>query len=269
MMTGLAIAVLLMAPAATPVPSPLLPKATERLTALVSIGGPRGHSLEVVREVLAEAGHEVAEEDADSIYSTWKVLETRTKPPKQARRSRFFSVVDEDSCFIELIVEEASQRDEGNGRFPWGDWSRTSWTTVAERTLFVSINEQLKKRLPIPDPNAPPPGMEPSPVVTPLAVHFTEPIDLKTLGRSPPVALYQPAPPFPAVARNANMSGSVVARIVVDKSGQVTAVTIVKSQPPFDERVVTTLKKWRYQPLIQNGKPVSWRMEVTQEFTAP
>ena len=91
------------------------------------------------------------------------------------------------------------------------------------------------------------------------------PIDVESIGITP-IALFQPQPPYPAIARNANLTGTVIIEIIVSVTGEVTSAKIVKSQPPFDDPALKTVKKWRYQPVIVNGRPIVWKSKINLRF---
>lgn len=94
----------------------------------------------------------------------------------------------------------------------------------------------------------------------------TGPVDIAATGISP-IAIYAPRPPYPPIARNANLTGSVGLEIIVDVDGTVKEAKITKSQPPFDEPALATIRKWRYQPVIMNGRPIMFKMKFTLRFT--
>jgi TonB family protein len=52
--------------------------------------------------------------------------------------------------------------------------------------------------------------------------------------------------------------------MVVSEKGEVVDPTIVISaHPDLDRRVVTAVRKWKYQPARKNGKPVKSFVTVT------
>ena len=58
----------------------------------------------------------------------------------------------------------------------------------------------------------------------------------------------------------------MIVEIIVDVTGNVSSAKIVKSQPPFDDPALNTVKKWRYQPVIVNGQPIVWKSKVSLRF---
>ncbi len=61
----------------------------------------------------------------------------------------------------------------------------------------------------------------------------------------------------PAAAKADGISATVVVRFVVSETGEVTNVTIVRGHPLFDAGVLATVRSWRYQPAVFEGRPVA------------
>ena len=76
-------------------------------------------------------------------------------------------------------------------------------------------------------------------------------------------------PQYPPDARAAGITGVVIAEIIVDTSGNVTAAKIVQSIPLLDEAALKAVRNWRYAPTVVNGQPVPVSMTVTVNFTLP
>lgn len=76
-------------------------------------------------------------------------------------------------------------------------------------------------------------------------------------------------PQYPPDARAAGISGVVIAEIVVDASGKVTAAKIVRSIPLLDEAALKAVRNWRYAPTVVDGQPVPVSMTVTVNFNLP
>ena len=65
------------------------------------------------------------------------------------------------------------------------------------------------------------------------------------------VAISTPQPEYPADARRNEITGNVEVEFVVNRDGSVSDVRVVKSNPrgTFDRGVLSTVKKWQFQPL--------------------
>ena len=102
-----------------------------------------------------------------------------------------------------------------------------------------------------------PPAPEPEPV---------EPIHAGTGRRGPvqipeeavpPVALDRPMPAYPDAARRSGVQAEVVARVVVDEDGSVSAVEILRGHPDFDALVREALRHWRFRPATVDGQALA------------
>jgi protein TonB len=58
----------------------------------------------------------------------------------------------------------------------------------------------------------------------------------------------------------------VILEIVVTRNGDVADVKVLKSHPLFDQAAIAAVKKWRYNPALQSGRPVKVFMTVVVDF---
>jgi TonB family protein len=72
--------------------------------------------------------------------------------------------------------------------------------------------------------------------------------------------------PLPADAKAAGVAGSVVCEIVVDETGRVTDVKVVRSIPMLDAAAAAAVRTWRFNPAVVNGRAVPVRMAVSVDF---
>ncbi len=54
---------------------------------------------------------------------------------------------------------------------------------------------------------------------------------------------------------------------VLDPSGHVTQLRVVKSVPLLDQAAIDAVRQWRYTPSAYGGHPVSVLMTITIRFT--
>lgn len=73
----------------------------------------------------------------------------------------------------------------------------------------------------------------------------------------PPVALDRPMPAYPDAARRSGVQAEVVARVVVDEDGSVSAVEILRGHPDFDALVREALRRWRFRPATVDGQALA------------
>lgn len=83
----------------------------------------------------------------------------------------------------------------------------------------------------------------------------------------PPTRVTNVAPQYPPDAQAAKIQGVVIAEIVVDETGRVADARVLRSIPLLDEAALASVKQWRYEPTVVDGKPVPVRMTVTVNFT--
>lgn len=74
-------------------------------------------------------------------------------------------------------------------------------------------------------------------------------------------------PLYPEVARLAHIEGTVVLEAVLDTSGRVTQLKVIKSVSLLDQAALEAVRQWRYTPSLYGGRPVSVLMTVTVRFT--
>ncbi len=82
-------------------------------------------------------------------------------------------------------------------------------------------------------------------------------------------AISKPAPPYPAVAREARASGSVVVQITVDESGKVTSASAVSGHPLLRQAAVQAAYQAKFTPTLLSGKPVKVNGTITYNFNLP
>ncbi len=83
----------------------------------------------------------------------------------------------------------------------------------------------------------------------------------------PPQKVHHVAPHYPAIARSAGITGLVILEAVVDTSGSVQDVRVLRSVPLLDDAAVEAVRQWRFTPTLLNGQPVPVIMTVTVSFS--
>jgi TonB family protein len=74
--------------------------------------------------------------------------------------------------------------------------------------------------------------------------------------RTIPKMLSKVLPAYPPEARQQQVWGDVVLNVMLKDDGTVERVEVIDGNPLLAEAATTAVKKWRYQPLLANGKPV-------------
>ncbi len=104
-------------------------------------------------------------------------------------------------------------------------------------------------------PDAPPPFAEPS---------------LRRVGGDvlPPVKIHAPPPRYTEIARKARIQGLVILEAVIDATGKVTDVRLIKGLPMgLEQAAIEAVRQWRFEPATLNGKPVAVLYNLTINFT--
>lgn len=107
------------------------------------------------------------------------------------------------------------------------------------------------------DPEPPPPTPKPTPP-KPRA-----PISGGVLNGK---AISKPTPAYPAVAKAARASGTVVVQITVDESGKVISAAAVSGHPLLRQAAVQAAYGARFSPTLLSGQPVKVTGTITYNF---
>ncbi len=82
-----------------------------------------------------------------------------------------------------------------------------------------------------------------------------------------PVVIHRVEPPYPRIALQARMSGSVVLQCVIDKSGHIRDVHVVSSTfAAFEQPTIDAVQQWIFTPGTLHGLPVETIFELTVRF---
>ena len=74
------------------------------------------------------------------------------------------------------------------------------------------------------------------------------------------------APDYPPIARQLKIAGVVEVEVVLTEAGQVEEVTIVSGNPVLTKPVAEAVKKWKFTPQMQDGKPVRAILPISISF---
>jgi len=125
----------------------------------------------------------------------------------------------------------------------------------------LRLDEPLEQELDTPDidllanlPTSPPPAISDAPI--PVGGDVERPIKISG-----------PTPQYTEVARRARIQGVVIVEAIIDKSGRVTDVRVLKALPMgLDQAAVDAVRQWRFEPATLNGKPVDVFYSLTVNF---
>ena len=82
----------------------------------------------------------------------------------------------------------------------------------------------------------------------------------------PPRAIFQPAPEYPTLARQARIQGQVQIDALLDEQGNVIEMKIVSGPLLLYQAAQDALRKWKYEPTYLNDQPIAVQMIVTITF---
>lgn len=90
-------------------------------------------------------------------------------------------------------------------------------------------------------------------------------VDLKALGITP-ILVSAIQPTYPDLARHSGVTGKVILRIIVDRTGAIASAKVVTKPSPFDGPSLDAVRRWRYRPVLVNGKATAWTSTLILEF---
>ncbi len=79
--------------------------------------------------------------------------------------------------------------------------------------------------------------------------------------------IYKPTPPYPPLARQARVQGTVSMQAVIAKDGTVSNLEAVSGHPLLIPAALESVKQWRYQPTLRDGERVEVATTIDLAFT--
>lgn len=79
-------------------------------------------------------------------------------------------------------------------------------------------------------------------------------------------AISKPDPVYPAVARAARVSGTVIVQVTVDETGQVSSAQAASGHPLLRAAATQAAYQARFKPTHSSGKPVKLNGVLTYDF---
>ena len=187
-----------------------------------------------------------------------------------------------------LVISMSLPKRTGPPAAPTDTPTRIKVLTIRQpppRVQRQNIQQRAARRVPIPDPTPD----DPEPIVEPRPPPEYNPIppDANVVfgipdgppapkGKGPllaggnikvPDRIKMVKPLYPAIARNAGIEATIVLNIVLDRTGNVAEVQILRGHPLLQDAAIKAVKQWKYHPAIMNGTPVAVIFPVTVEFT--
>jgi len=82
-----------------------------------------------------------------------------------------------------------------------------------------------------------------------------------------PTPIRRITPVYPEKCKKEKIEGTVVLEIEIDEEGNVMDVQVLKSvHPDIDKAAIQAIKKWKYKPVLKDGKPAPVVFAVTINF---
>jgi periplasmic protein TonB len=73
-------------------------------------------------------------------------------------------------------------------------------------------------------------------------------------------------PIYPAIARAAHISGTVVMQATISKTGSIVNLHVLSGPPMLQQSAMEAVRNWRYKPYLLNGEPVEVETEINVIF---
>jgi TonB family protein len=76
-------------------------------------------------------------------------------------------------------------------------------------------------------------------------------------------------PEYPDAAKAHHVQGSVVLDVLVGRDGRVQRLSVVRGHPRLADAATDAVRRWRFEPMIRNGRPASFKTNITLTFALP
>ena len=141
-----------------------------------------------------------------------------------------------------------------------------------DETVQIKERRLPEKSEALPEPPPPPPtaaadlGSAPALIgMTALAPAVTKDINLSrsalpTVTDAAPVPLVRIRPEYPVGPQSKGIEGWVQLEFTITETGSTTDIRVAASEPPevFDKAAMRALARWRYKPMIEDGRPAKY-----------
>ena len=74
-------------------------------------------------------------------------------------------------------------------------------------------------------------------------------------------------PIYPAIAKAAHVSGAVVLRAVISRTGAIRSLSVLSGPDMLRANAVSAVQGWRYKPYLLNGEPTEVETTITVNFS--
>jgi TonB family protein len=77
------------------------------------------------------------------------------------------------------------------------------------------------------------------------------------------------APTYPAIAKAANIQGTVVLKATISRNGGIENLVVVSGPPMLQAAALDAVRTWQYKPYLLNGQPVDVETQINVIFSLP
>ena len=91
-------------------------------------------------------------------------------------------------------------------------------------------------------------------------------VNLQSASVAEGMRLRKVQPEYPLVARNAEVSGTVVLQARINKNGGIENLNVVSGPSMLQQAALDAVKQWRYRPYLIDGEPVEVLTTVNVVF---
>jgi TonB family protein len=74
------------------------------------------------------------------------------------------------------------------------------------------------------------------------------------------------SPIYPATAGDSRMAATVVVRVVIWKSGDVSPMHVVSGPASLEDEAMNAVRHWHYKPFVRDGEPIDVTTEIRVNF---
>jgi protein TonB len=106
------------------------------------------------------------------------------------------------------------------------------------------------------------------PTNPPQVVHPAQPQRVAISGGvTEGMILYRTTPIYPAIARAAGVSGTVVLAATISKAGTIENLRVQSGHPMLRVSAMDAVRNWRYRPYLLNNQPVEVETTIHVVFS--
>ncbi len=80
------------------------------------------------------------------------------------------------------------------------------------------------------------------------------------------LAISQPKPIYPPIAKAAHVSGAVVLHALISKEGTIQNLQVISGPEMLRRQPLDAVRNWRYKPYLLNGEPTEVETQITVNF---